>query len=61
MIPALIGGAIAASSTISWAVTSGGTAGMSYALGRKYGRIICEKLDYFEEKLIDVYSIGVKK
>ena len=57
MIPALIGGAVAASSMIGWAITSGGTAGMSYAFGRKYGRIICEKLDVFEEKIKDVIRI----
>jgi len=51
MMPALIGGVMAASSTIVWAITSGGTAGMSYAIGRKYGRVICEKLDVFENKI----------
>ena len=61
MIPALIGGAFAATSTICWAITSGGTAGMSYAVGRKYGRLICEKLDFFEDKIKEVITTEVKK
>ena len=61
MIPVLIGGAFAATSTICWAITSGGTAGMSYAFGRKYGRIICEKLDFAEDKIIGAITTKVKK
>ena len=57
MIPALIGGAIAASSTISWAITSGGTAGMSYALGRKYGRKICNWLDNVEDRVVEIIKV----
>ena len=49
MIP-VIAGAIGTTFATGWAIASGGTAGMSYALGRKYGRIICEQLDRIEGK-----------
>ncbi len=50
MIPVLAGVAIGTTFATGWAIDSGGTAGMSYALGRKYGRIICEQLDRLEGK-----------
>ena len=50
MIPVLAGVAIGTTFATGWAIASGGTAGMSYALGRKYGRIICEQLDRLEGK-----------
>lgn len=50
MIPVIAGVAIGTTFATGWAIASGGTAGMSYALGRKYGRIICEQLDRIEGK-----------
>jgi hypothetical protein len=50
MIPILAGVAIGTAFATGWAIAGGGTAGMSYALGRKYGRIICEQLDRLEGK-----------
>ena len=48
MIPVLAGMAIGTAVAAGWGVATGGAAGMSYALGRKYGRIICEQLDRLE-------------
>ena len=56
MIPVLAGVAIGTTFATGWAIASGGTAGMSYALGRKYGRIICEQLDRLEGKGMTLLS-----
>ncbi len=40
-----------------WGVASGGAAGMSYALGRKYGRLICEQLDRLEDRSRHIITI----
>ena len=50
MVP-LIGGAIGLFSTTINAVGIGATAGMSYGLGRKYGRKMCEFADKIEGRL----------
>ena len=51
MIPMIAGLAIGTVIATGWAVSAGGTAGMSYGLGRKYGRIICEKIDLLEDRV----------
>ena len=48
MIPVLAGMVIGTAVAAGWGVATGGAAGMSYALGRKYGRLICEQLDRLE-------------
>ncbi len=50
MIP-LIGGAIGLFAATVNAVGVGATAGMSYGLGRKYGRKMCEFADNIEARL----------
>jgi len=47
MIP-LVVGAIGVGLGIANVMTYAATSGASYAMGRKYGRIICEKLDHAE-------------
>ena len=49
MIPILLGYGLALSVGTAWAVSNGASAGMSYAIGRKCGRTICEKIDSFED------------
>ena len=56
MIPVIAGVAIGTTFATGWAIASGGTAGMSYALGRKYGRIICEQFDRLEGKGMSLLS-----
>jgi hypothetical protein len=56
MIPLIAGIGI---STALWtvrAITISGTAGMSYATGRKFGRNACNLLDSFEDKARSIVS-----
>ena len=57
MIPILLGYGLALGVGTAWAVSNGASAGMSYALGRKYGRTICEKLDSFEDTIKGVFLV----
>mgnify|MGYP000163850825 FL=1 len=57
MIPVLAGVAIGTVFAAGWGVASGGAAGMSYALGRKYGRLICEQLDRLEDRSRHIITI----
>ncbi|MDC0556888.1 hypothetical protein OAO34_03785 [Candidatus Poseidoniaceae archaeon] len=52
MIP-LISGAFSLLSTTVNAVSIGATAGMTYGLGRKYGRKICELADNIEGRAMN--------
>ena len=52
MIP-LIAGAFSLLSTTVNAVSIGATAGMTYGLGRKYGRKICEFADNIEGRVMN--------
>ena len=36
-------------------------AGATYGMGRKYGRIICEKLDTFEDRLTTMLSTATSE
>lgn len=54
MIPMLLGSALTVGRITVNAVAVGSVAGSAYALGRKYGRIICEKLDDFEARMTTV-------
>ena len=56
MIPVVLGYGFALGFGTAWAVSSGASAGFSYAMGRKYGRAICEKVDQFETKLKEVLT-----
>lgn len=56
MIPVVLGYGFALGFGTAWAISSGASAGFSYGMGRKYGRLICEKVDQFEGKLKDVFS-----
>jgi hypothetical protein len=38
------------------AVAVGSVAGATYGMGRKYGRLICEKLDTLEDRLTTMLS-----
>jgi hypothetical protein len=49
MIPLFLGTALTVGRITVNAVALGSVVGASYGMGRKYGRIICEKLDTFEE------------
>ena len=52
MIP-FISGAFSLFSTTVNAVSIGATAGMTYGLGRKYGRKICELADNLEGRVMN--------
>lgn len=52
MIPLIFGTALTVGRITVNAVTLGSVLGASYGMGRKYGRIICEKLDTFEQHAI---------
>lgn len=55
MIP-LIAGTFGLVLTTFNAVSIGATAGMSYGLGRKYGRKICEFAENLEGRLTDLLA-----
>ena len=48
MIPMLLGSALTVGRITVNAVAVGSIAGSAYGMGRKYGRVICEKLDEIE-------------
>ena len=54
MIPMLLGSVLTVGQITVNAVAVGSVAGSAYGLGRKYGRIICEKLDDFEARMTTV-------
>lgn len=54
MIPILFGTILTVGRLTVNAVAIGSVAGASYGMGRKYGRIICEKLDTFEERAMSM-------
>jgi hypothetical protein len=56
MIPLLLGTALTVGRLTVNAVAIGSVAGATYGMGRKYGRIICEKLDTFEERATAVFQ-----
>jgi hypothetical protein len=56
MIPLLFGTALTVGGLTVNAVAIGSVAGATYGMGRKYGRIICEKLDTFEERAIAIFQ-----
>lgn len=61
MIPILFGTALTVGRITINAVAIGSVAGASYGLGRKYGRIICEKLDSFEDRLTTMLSTATSE
>ena len=56
MIPLLLGSAFAVGRITINAVAVGSIVGSAYGLGRKYGRIICEKLDDVENQLASMWQ-----
>ena len=61
MIPLLFGTALTVGRLTVNAVAIGSVAGATYGMGRKYGRIICEKLDTFEDRLITMLSTATSE
>ena len=61
MIPLLFGTAMTVGRVTVNAVAIGSVAGTTYGLGRKYGRIICEKLDTFEDRLSSIFSTATSE
>jgi len=61
MIPLLFGTAMTVGRVTVNAVAIGSVAGTTYGLGRKYGRIICEKLDTFEDRLSSILSTATSE
>ncbi len=61
MIPLLLGTALTVGRLTVNAVAVGSMAGATYGMGRKYGRIICEKLDTFEERAIAVFQTNTSE
>ncbi|MDA9571200.1 hypothetical protein N9R71_00270 [Candidatus Poseidoniales archaeon] len=56
MIPLLLGTALTVGRLTVNAVAVGSVAGATYGMGRKYGRLICEKLDTLEDRLTTMLS-----
>ena len=56
MIPILFGTFLTVGRLTVNAVAIGSVAGASYGIGRKYGRIICEKLDTLEERALSIFQ-----
>ena len=50
MIPLIAGIGIGTIYWTGWAISTGGTAGMSYAIGKKVGRKACVALDGLEDR-----------
>ena len=61
MIPLLFGTALTVGRLTVNAIAFGSVAGTAYGLGRKYGRVICEKLDTFEDRLTSILSTGTSE
>ena len=61
MIPLLLGTALTVGRLTVNAVAVGSVAGATYGMGRKYGRIICEKLDNFEDRLTTMLSTATSE
>lgn len=61
MIPLLFGTALTLGRLTVNAVAVGSVAGASYGMGRKYGRIICEKLDTFEDRVATMLSTATSE
>jgi hypothetical protein len=61
MIPLLFGTALTVGRLTVNAIAVGSVAGATYGLGRKYGRIICEKLDTFEDRLTSILSTATSE
>ncbi|MDG1557059.1 MAG: hypothetical protein P8Q98_04595 [Candidatus Poseidoniaceae archaeon] len=61
MIPLLLGTALTVGRLTVNAVAVGSVAGATYGMGRKYGRIICEKLDTFEERATAVFRTTISE
>lgn len=54
MIPMLLGSALTIGRITINAVAVGSVAGAAYGTGRKYGRILCEKLDGLEARMTTI-------
>jgi len=61
MIPLFLGTALTVGRLTVNAVAVGSVAGATYGMGRKYGRIICEKLDTFEDRLTTMLSTATSE
>lgn len=57
----LLGSALTVGRITVNAVAVGSIAGSAYGMGRKYGRIICEKLDEFEGRITAAISSNVSE
>ncbi len=61
MIPILAGYGFAIVFGTAYAVSQGASAGSGYALGRKSGRIVCEKLDVLEGRIKEFIKLPVNE
>ena len=61
MIQILAGYGIAIALGTVYAVSQGASAGTGYAVGRKVGRVVCEKLDVFEGRAKEFITLPVNE
>jgi hypothetical protein len=61
MILLLLGTALTVGRLTVNAVAVGSVAGATYGMGRKYGRLICEKLDTLEERATAVFQTTISE
>ena len=51
MIPVVAGVAVGVVGMTAWTISVSGTSAMGYAMGRKYGRLLCEQIDGLEDRM----------
>jgi hypothetical protein len=61
VIPILAGYGFSIVLGTAYAVSQGASAGSGYALGRKSGRIVCEKLDVLEGRIKEFIKLPVNE
>tara|TARA_X000001036_G_scaffold75563_1_gene67086 strand:+ start:162 stop:356 length:195 start_codon:yes stop_codon:yes gene_type:complete len=60
MIPMIAFGAgvaVGVAGMTAWTVSMSGSSAMGYALGRKYGRLICVQLDSLEDRARNLITV----
>ena len=52
----IAGVALGVTTATVWTISVSGSSAMGYAMGRKYGRIICEQIDSVEDRARDLIT-----
>ena len=57
MIPVIAGVAVGVVGMTAWTISVSGTSSMGYAMGRKYGRLLCEQIDGLEDRMRNLITV----